>query len=262
MDTTHEPGADPRPASTEPRDPDPSAGGELAPELEAPELEAQDGMQEDGALEAEVVPTEEPSTEGNAVAARVEDLAARLDRFEERLGEGFDRLLGEVESRWARDRFREEQVDTLHAELQEYKRDLLGRTVQPVLQGIIRLHGDLAKTVEALQAKDPEELTPERLFRVLDGFHEDLELLLERHGVSRFETPGEVFEPTRQTALRTEPAPRAEQAGRILARIRPGFEQGDVLLRKEGVAVWAASESDTSGQAPDEPSSDDTEEPK
>jgi len=270
MDMTHEPEADPQLGSPELGDADPLTGEELAPELES-----DDEAKEDAPPEVEVASGEEQPSSVAVAAARAEELVARLDRVEDRLGEGFDRLLGELKSQWALDRFREEQVDTLHAELQEYKQDLLGRTVQPVLQGIIRLHGDLAKTVEALQAKAPEELTPERFFRVLDGFHEDLELLLERHGVSRFGNPGEVFEPARQTALRTEPAPRADLAGRILARIRPGFEQGNVLLRKEGVAVWAApldspseataestTETDSSGKAPDEPSPDDMEEPK
>jgi molecular chaperone GrpE (heat shock protein) len=217
--------------------------------------------------EAEVIPAEEVPTDGPVSPVGGEELLAGLDRLEDRLGQGFERLLGELKARWALDRFREAQVDKLHAELQEHKRDLLGRAVQPVLQGLVRLHGDLGKTVEALQDKDPKELSPQRFFGVLDGFQEDLELLLERHGVSRFESPGEVFEPARQTALRTEPAPRAELAGRILARIRPGFEQGDVLLRKEGVAVWASppdplTETDDPGRAPGQESSDDTEEPK
>lgn len=271
MDTSQEPGADPRLPSPDLQDPGRAADQEPVAKTE-PQGE-EDGLREaveDMAadlLEAEISSAEDPRADEPAFKAGGEALVARLDRLEARVGEGFETLLGELRAKWDLDRFREDQVDKLHAELQEHKRDLLGRAVQPVLQGLIRLHGDLGRTVEALRDKDPEELNPQRFFGVLDGFQEDLELLLERHGVSRFENPGEVFEPARQTALRTESAPRAELVGRILARIRPGFEQGDVLLRKEGVAVWASppdppTENDDPGRARGQESSNDTEEPK
>jgi len=273
MDTTVEPEEDPGSESPELVVEDARSPGEAA-RLESPFSETGDSEQStegggdplDG-RGGDGLAVEEPVAEEILPSPGREDFGARLERLEGRLDERFEMLLGELKARWALDRFREEQVDTLHAELQEHKRDLLGRALQPIFQGLIRLHGDLQKTVEALRDKDPEELTVERFFGVMAGFHEDMELLLERHGVTKFEQDGDVFEPARQTALRTEPAPRADLTGRILARIRPGFEQGDILLRKEGVAVWASppdapAEHETPGTVPDGARPNEMEEPK
>lgn len=214
----------------------------LPPPPETAEMEPPIAEESSPEAEAEECCSPAPSgDDGPAPGAADGETVTVVDRLGEVFDRGLQRLRSEMEARWARDRFREEQVDRLHAELQQHKNDLLGRTVQPVLQGVIRLHEDLEKTAGALRQKEPETLTPERFFGVLDGFREDLELLLERHGVTRFEHPGETFEPARQTALRTEPASRSDLAGRIVTRLRPGFEQGTVVLRKEGVAVWTAS---------------------
>ena len=87
-----------------------------------------------------------------------------------------------------------------------------------------------------------EEQTPERFLGVLDGFEDDLELLLEQHGVERFETSEPEFDPTRQTVLRTVETADAGLVGRVAARLRPGFSQGPTLLQREGVAVYAADD--------------------
>ena len=225
------------PASRESTFEEPDTG---RPFSRAAESEGGEGRAEPGADEGAETESPEAAEPGAAAARAGDGLEAMLDGLAGRLDSALQSLREELERRWTLDRFREEQVDNLHAELQEYKRDLLGRATQPLLQGLIRLHSDLSKTVDALREKDSAELTPERFFAAFGGFREDIEVLLDRHGVSPFETPGDLFRPERQTALRTEPAPSTELVGRIHSRLRPGFEQGTVLLRKEGVAVWAS----------------------
>jgi molecular chaperone GrpE len=168
-------------------------------------------------------------------------LADVLTRLETAVTAGLAGLLLEVREKAAVDRFREEQVDRLHAELQTYKNDLVSKQTRQLIQGIVRLHDDLGKSVTALRQKSPEELTPETLFRQLADFQDDIELLLGQHGVERFEILGEEFDPRRQTAARTVPTEEPERVGRIAERVRPGFEQGEATLQKERVAVYVAS---------------------
>lgn len=159
----------------------------------------------------------------------------------ERISATLEQLHGNFLTRAAQDTFRERQIDRLHAEVQDHRADLLGQLERPVLLGLIRLHDDLGRTVEALRRRDPETLTVATVFAAFEGFQEDIELLLGEHQVERYETPDPRFDPKRQTAVRTVLATLLEEAGGIAGRVRPGFVRGDFILQKERVAVFAAA---------------------
>lgn len=154
---------------------------------------------------------------------------------------GFSDLRETLVAKLTYDRFKEEQIERLHAELQEHKKDLLARTVRPLLSRIIRLHGDLDRMVDGLRSRAPEDLTPERFFQALQGLADDLEILLEDHGVQAFEHPDHRFDPNRQTALEALETDDEGQVGHVARRVRPGFEYGQVLLQKERVVVYRAA---------------------
>jgi len=177
-------------------------------------------------------------------------LEARLERLEASLASGLASILEAFEGKLAYDRHKDQQIDRLHDELQEHKKDLLARTTRPWVHGLIRLHDDLGRTTDALAEKPPEELTAERFFKTLAGFGEDLVLLLERNGVHPFEAPGEDFDPRRQTTVRRVETDDLERVGRIAERVRPGFEQGTVVVQKERVAVYVAAPGATSDIPP------------
>lgn len=168
-------------------------------------------------------------------------LVASMTRLEAAVAAGLADLLRELREKAAVDRFREEQVDRLHSELQTYKNDLISKQARQLIQGIVRLHDDLGRSIAALRQKPIEELTLEVLFRQLADFQDDIELLLGQHGIERFEALGEEFDPRRQTAACTVPTEDVGQIGRIAERVRPGFEQGETTLQKERVAVYVAS---------------------
>jgi len=187
----------------------------------------------------EDAPPPEPAVEPHKTAEDTTELLEALRQLEEVTRSGFTGLHDSFEEKLAFDRFKEGQITRLHEELQSYKSDLIGRLQQPFIRGLVRLHDDLGKTVAALTRRPSEEQTPQRFFNALDGFAEDLELLLGQHGIEGFENPGESFDPRRQTALRTEPTRDPAKVGTVAGRLRPGFEQGEKLLQKERVAVYA-----------------------
>jgi molecular chaperone GrpE len=167
------------------------------------------------------------------------DLA--LARLETALVAGFADVLQEFRDKLALDRFKEEQITRLHDELQDYRSDLISRTARQILQGLIRLHDDLGKVTASLRQRPAEELTPELFFKQLEGFQDDVELLLGQHEVEKFEIPREEFDPRRQTSVKTLYTEDSTQVGRIAERVRSGFQQGETLLQKERVAVYAAA---------------------
>lgn len=204
-------------------------------------------------------PSEVPSEEKNAAPLAEQDTpveaaepdspspdsgeapAAVLARLELAVTAGFAEVLGEFRDKLALDRFKEEQIGKLHEEVQAFRNGLVLRTVRPLLQGAIRLHDDLGKVTASLRQKPAEELTPERFFKLLAGFQDDIEMLLGEQDVETLAVSGEEFDPRRQTAARTVPADDPAQVGRIAERLRPGFVQGETLLQKERVAVYAAT---------------------
>lgn len=178
---------------------------------------------------------------------------AVLQRLERSLEDGLADLQRSFQDKLAYDRAKDQQISRLHDELQEHKLDLLGRAKRPLLHGLIRFHDDLGKVIASLRRKPEEDLTAERLFQVLEGFREDLEMLLGQNGVETFQTPGESFDPTRQTSLKTEPTTEESRVGTIAARLRPGFNEGEVLLQRERVAVYVLSRA----EVPETPSGED-----
>jgi molecular chaperone GrpE len=185
-------------------------------------------------------PRELPSTSPQQLSSDVAG-DSNLERLAATIAAGFAEVLGEFRDKLSLDRFKEDQITRLHEEVQTFRNDLVLRIVRQVLQGLIRLHDDMGKVLASLRERPSEELTPEQLFQQIEGFRDDVELLLGQHGVERFEAAVEEFDPRRQTALRTVPAGDPAQVGRIAERLRPGFEQGETLLQKERVAVFAAS---------------------
>lgn len=216
----------------------PDTLGQTLPEPcfpETPFLEPSPLTEPPRSLETEetALPGAEPPSE--------EDPAGAIERLEAAVATGFADLRQELHDRLALDRFKEEQITKLHDELQAYRNDLVNRASRQILQGVIRLHDGLGKVVTAMRQKPAEELTPERFFQQLDGFRDDIELLLDQHEVKPFEVSGEELDPRRQTAVSRIPTEDASLIGRIAARLRPGFEHGETLLQKERVAVYAVA---------------------
>jgi molecular chaperone GrpE (heat shock protein) len=167
-----------------------------------------------------------------------QEVTARLGELEAAIATGFEQVLKSFEQKLAFDQFKEDQISRLHNELQEYKGGLIAKTARPLINGIIRFHDDVGRIVEALQKCNIAELTPDRFFKVIQGFLQDIEIVLRDNGVEAYSEAGDTFDPHRQKALTTIPSTDSAIAGRIAARLRPGFEQGGIVLQKERVAVY------------------------
>lgn len=206
-----------------------SAGGESAPASDGP-----------------------AAASASSEAAGADALLEALRRVEAQVSAESEKILQAFGDKLAFDGFKEAQVARLHAELQQHREGMLERATRPLLNAVIRVHDDLGKVVASLRARPPEEITPERAFRALDGFRDDLELLLAQHGVEPFDPVDDVFDPRLHTALRTVYTDDPGRAGRIAERLRPGFSHGEGLLQKARVAVFTAQGAPASHPVPTE----------
>jgi molecular chaperone GrpE len=192
----------------------------------------------------------EPGRDAFALEA-IKDLGERLTRR-------LDSLQTILEREMRAEAARERVVDRLHAELQEYKHDLLLRVQRPIFIDLIQLHDDLGKMIEAR----PAETEPERhgvVAGVLDSIRTAIEDILYRQGVEPFAVEGDGFDPRRQRAVSTTATDDPARNKSIAARLRKGFQAGDKLIRPEIVSVFttrqvkAASPADVPRVPPAEP---------
>ena len=130
---------------------------------------------------------------------------------------------------------RERIVDRLHAELQEYKQDLLLKVQRPIFIDLIQLHDDIGKMIDAQPIEDPASDAAVR--GTLESIRTAIEDILYRQGVEPFRLDGEEFDPRRQRAVSTVTTEDPQRNKTIAARLRPGFQAGDKLIRPEIVSV-------------------------
>lgn len=155
------------------------------------------------------------------------------------LNDALMKRLGDLQSAFDREvraeATREKVVDRLHAELQEYKQDLLLNTLRPVFIDLIQLHDDIGKLVQAQEQADGH---PSRLTDTMNGFQQGIEDILYRQGVEPFQQDTDVFDPRRQRAASTVVTDDPSMVKTVASRLRKGFQAGEKLIRPEIVTVY------------------------
>lgn len=219
-------------------------GGGLVPAPGPVDPEAEAQAQIDTELEPidEVAAPVEPESPATPEPAPIAAFAEEVREAVARLGEQVSRKLEGLQSQFDREvraeANRERIVDRLHAELQEYKQDLLLKVQRPIFVDLIQLHDDVGKMAAAV-APDSEA------FRgTLESIQTALEDVMYRQGVEPFRAEGEAFDPRRQRAVATVPTADPALAKTLAARIRPGFQAGDKVIRPEVVSVYTLSKSE------------------
>lgn len=173
--------------------------------------------------------------EAAAEAHSALELARETREAIDRLGEQLNQRLAGLQSQFDREvraeSNRERIVDRLHAELQEYKQDLLLKIQRPIFIDLIQLHDDIGKMARAQDVDGDRRET-------LESIQVAIEDVLYRQGVEPYRGEGDAFDPRRQRALTTVPTDREDQAKTIAERLRPGFLAGEKVIRPELVSVY------------------------
>ncbi|HWE36814.1 MAG TPA: nucleotide exchange factor GrpE [Isosphaeraceae bacterium] len=146
------------------------------------------------------------------------------------LGKRLDQLQTLFERELRAEATRERVVDRLHAELQEYKQDLLLKILRPVFVDLIQLHDDIGK-MAASAGEDAAGL--------LVSLQQGVEDILYRQGVEPFALDEPTFDPRRQRAVAAVPTEDPALNKAIATRHRKGFQAGDKVIRPEVVSVYS-----------------------
>ena len=217
--------SEPSPVDPTPMPPDPGAAPAGLAGPPAQPVPEEDDFEPVQAVE----PAEAPPADSSQVVDAVQQLGDRLGQRLDALSTLFDREIRAEATR-------EKVVDRLHAELQEYKQDLLLKTLRPVFIDLIQLHDDIGKVAVAGADTGPDSA---RLVVLMQGFQQGIEDILYRQGVEPYEVEGDAFDPRRQRAVTTVATDDSARARTVAARLRKGFQAGDRVIRAEVVSVFS-----------------------
>lgn len=177
---------------------------------------------------AEAGPTTEPTPPPPAVESP-RTLEA-IESLRSTLGKKLDQLQTLFERELRAEATRERVVDRLHAELQEYKQDLLLKVLRPVFVDLIQLHDDIGK-MATTAGEDASGL--------LMSLQQGVEDILYRQGVEPFAVDDPTFDPRRQRAVAAVTTEDPALNKTIATRHRKGFQAGDKVIRPEVVSVYS-----------------------
>ncbi|MDB5353232.1 MAG: hypothetical protein JWN86_4479 [Planctomycetota bacterium] len=133
---------------------------------------------------------------------------------------------------------REKVVDRLHAELQEYKQDLLLNILRPIFVDLIQLHDDVGKIAASLRSEGDMDGGISRFRELVIGVQQGIEDILYRQGVEPFSHDSDNFDARRQRAVSTVPTEDASLGRKVAERFRKGFISGEKIIRPEVVSVY------------------------
>ncbi|MGD6831902.1 nucleotide exchange factor GrpE [Sutcliffiella halmapala] len=135
------------------------------------------------------------------------------------------------------DQHKESLIDSLHKEVQEYKQDLVKKTVMPMINDLIMVIDGIQKLTENHRASE-DPLNPEQLLNQMDMITEDIEEVLYRQGVEPYQQINNIFDPLKQKVHSTEMTTDSEKERKIAKRFRKGYEWDGKTIRKEFVSVY------------------------
>jgi molecular chaperone GrpE len=184
-------------------------------------------------------PDDSPPPESPPIGpAFAEEWGRAIEALGDRLSLRLDAIQTVLERDSRAEATRERVVDRLHAELQDYKQDLLLKVQRPIFIDLIQLHDDVGKMIEARAPLEDDGDRTAAVRGLLESIQVAIEDILYRQGVEPFAAEGDAFDPRRQRAIATVPTDDPARNKAIAVRLRKGFQAGEKLIRPELVSVY------------------------
>ena len=174
-----------------------------------------------------------------------QQVISAIKNTEELLQNTMSNLLSEFQSKLRYDKTKEKQVDTLHNELQEYKKDLLMKATKPLINGIIKIYVDICKQQDALPKKQEKNGYSNEAIQHIHGelndVLDDIEMVFELNAINVYSSQQESnFDVSRQRVLQKVTTEEADLVGKVARAVRPGFESTKEILHKELIDLYVA----------------------
>jgi molecular chaperone GrpE (heat shock protein) len=128
-------------------------------------------------------------------------------------------------------------MDRLHSENEQLRRAELERSQDPLIRDLISLADTCLRNGRAWLQR--ETVTPNDVDHVLRNVADDVELILDRHGVEAFKPEeGTKFDRREARVVRSAHTSDASRDGTVAEVLKPGYRIGHRILRYCEVVVW------------------------
>ena len=200
---------------------DPEAVESAHDDQKAPEDLASEALPEMGTLETQ--PESQPF-----------DLQHHLDDIQSQLVQ----LKAEFAGKIKYDEHKDEIIDKLHQELQEYKQDIVKKHILSIVLDVVKVADDIRKWISYFRSLDVSQRDPVKLFRYLEAIPSDLEDIFYWQGVKPYTNREGVFDPGKQRTIKKIITDDPSKDKTIAKSLRPGYEWEGKVIRQEMVAVY------------------------
>jgi molecular chaperone GrpE (heat shock protein) len=140
------------------------------------------------------------------------------------------------------DAHKDEIIDKLHQELQEYKQDIVKKHILSIVLDVVKVADDIRKWITYFRSLDVSQRDPVKLFRYLEAIPSDLEDIFYWQGVKPYTNKEGLFDPARQRTIKKVFTGDISKDKTIAKSLRPGYEWEGKVIRQEMVAVYVYTE--------------------
>jgi molecular chaperone GrpE (heat shock protein) len=162
------------------------------------------------------------------------DLQHHLDDIQSQLVQ----LKAEFAGKIKYDEHKDEIIDKLHQELQEYKQDIVKKHILSIVLDVVKVADDIRKWIAYFRSLDVSQRDPVKLFRYLEAIPSDLEDIFYWQGVKPYTNREGVFDPAKQRTIKKITTDDPSKDKTIAKSLRPGYEWEGKVIRQEMVAVY------------------------
>jgi len=162
------------------------------------------------------------------------DFQPQFDAIQAQLTQLLDEFKGKIKY----DAHKDEIIDKLHQELQEYKQDIVKKHILSIVLDVVKVADDIRKWLAYFRSLEVSQRDPVKLFRYLEGIPSELEDIFYWQGVKPYTNREGDFDPARQRAIKKITTDDISKDKTIAKSLRPGYEWEGKVIRQEMVAVY------------------------
>lgn len=162
------------------------------------------------------------------------DFQDHFDAIQAQIAQLQDEFAGKIKY----DVHKDEIIDKLHQELQEYKQDIVKKHILSIVLDVVKVADDIRKWITYFKSLDVSQRDPVKLFRYLEAIPSDLEDIFYWQGVKPYSNQEGIFDPARQRAMKKITTDDVSKDKAIAKSLRPGYEWEGKVIRQEMVAVY------------------------
>ncbi len=177
----------------------------------------------------------------NRIESFVDDLKADMRHGLVALGQKVTKLEKHFETKIMYDQSKDQTIDALHNELQDYREGLQFKHLRPLVHDLLTLYDDLSELLGRFEVEHAETAALEPvgiLLQNVETIRADMASLLDKYGFELYEYPGEEidrrFQRVQGTVITHDPV-----LDRLLAeRVHAGLRYEDRVIRPEIVKAY------------------------